>query len=145
MKTVNFRLLNFNNYLNLLETADNLHDNIYGEGDTACSQELDKVTEEIGKVEQNFKLFFRALAAKSTFAHLAHKELKNLRPDIDYSTLAQIAEELYPIFNPTATKDIPQYFYYKIETAWYRWNDEQSELSFKKWCIAELKNTTNES
>jgi len=58
---------------------------------------------------------------------------------INYNEVIKCGEKLYRDINPNSNKDVPSYFFEKLEGYYELWERSHSDLNFYEFCKDKLK------
>ena len=53
---------------------------------------------------------------------------------VSYSEVIECGNKLYYDINPKSKKDVPSFFFEKLEKKWIEWKENNSKLSFYNFC-----------
>lgn len=55
------------------------------------------------------------------------------------NSVIECGDKLYYDINPDSKRDVPSFFYEKLEGEYEEWNKSGSQLEFYEWCLEKIK------
>jgi hypothetical protein len=58
---------------------------------------------------------------------------------VNTNDVIECGDKLYYDINPNSKRDVPSFFYERLEKEWMKWKESKSELTFYEFCKILLK------